>query len=135
MFNYKTKNMYIVKDRYEKTVGIFDSKEEALGFVNIEDEYHIGVEVNYCYKNYYYKEIPSITLHLIVFDGVAKLSSKETTSCVDNMLVQCDVKSSIYDFTFPKVTFDFINAVSSMKSWLMENKYNTIAEMYWKVAI
>ena len=135
MFNYKTNNMYIVKDRHEKTVGIFDSKEEALGFVNIEDEYHIGVEVNYCYKNYYYKEIPSITLRLMVFDGVAKLISKETTSCVDNMLVQYDVKSGIYDFTFPKGTFDFINAVSSMKSWLMENKYNTIAEMYWKVAI
>lgn len=135
MFNYNTRNMYIVKDRYEKTVGVFDSEEEALGFVTVDDKYHISEEVSYCYKNYYYKEIPSITLRLMVFNGVAKLISKETTSCVYDMLVQYDVKAGIYDFTFPKGTFDFINAVSSIKSWLMENKYDTIAKMYWKVAI
>ena len=135
MFNYNTKSMYIVKDSVGNIVAVFDTAMKANKFVKNDENYYVSEEVKYDYKNFYYKELQGTTVRVYATHVDVNVEVLEnTTTTHHDMQVKDDIKNGIFDFTFCAGTFNLVLALTYIRAWFLEHRFDSIVEMSWKVS-
>lgn len=134
MFSWADKMVYVVKDDVGTVIAVFDTEKKATKFAKKNKNYYVDEAVKYSYKDFYYKEVQAVTVHVVAtrFDvNISIIKNTKTTEY--NMMVKEDTKNGVFDFTFAAGTFDLEQALVYIRVWFMENRLDKIVEMPWKL--